>query len=107
MNELTMPALEGLVGETFAVNTGGAACVELVLAELQEAPERRRRDHRGDLKLESFSLLFEGPRDAALSQGTYTFRHPALGEHLLFMCPVVPHNSDRLAYEVIINRVLP
>jgi len=105
--ELTMPAFQAVLGEAFTVETEEGAHVELTLTELQEAPERHRRDHLGALKLESFSLLFEGSRDAALSQGSYRFRHPALGEHLLFMCPVVPHHNGRLAYEVIINRVLP
>ena len=52
-----------------------------------EAQERRQ-----------FSVLFRGPADAVLPQGTYTVVHGDLGELALFLVPLGP-DGDGMRYE--------
>lgn len=52
---------------------------------------------------EQFSLLFAGPPEPVLPQGTYRFLHPSLGELALFMVPV-GKSVKSAQYEVCISR---
>ena len=52
---------------------------------------------------EQFSLLFEGPPEPLLPQGTYRFLHEQLGELPLFTVPI-GKNSSAAQYEVCISR---
>ena len=49
-----------------------------------------------------FSLLFYGPRDYFLSQGTYSVSHPELGAMDLFLVPV-GEDERGFIYECIFN----
>lgn len=51
-----------------------------------------------------FSLLFSGPRELALTQDTYTFEHASLGQLVIFIVPVLPHEERHQYYEAIFNR---
>lgn len=46
-----------------------------------------------------FSLIFHGPGDRLLPQGLYTLRHPLVGDHDLFLVPVIGSTSERILYE--------
>lgn len=52
---------------------------------------------------EQFSMLFAGPPEPLLPQGTYLFVHKALGELPLFMVPI-GRNAERVQYEVCVSR---
>ncbi len=54
---------------------------------------------------ESFSLLFRGPNDPPLQQGTYTFRHEKLGSFDLFTVPI-GKGKNGIEYQVVINRLV-
>ena len=55
---------------------------------------------------ECFSLLFQGPADCPLAQGTYRFSHEQLGRFDLFIVPVGAERSAR-QYEAVVNRQQP
>jgi hypothetical protein len=49
--------------------------------------------------IRQFSLFFHGPADRILPQGTYAFRHAALGSLMLFIVPVIGSNAERIVYQ--------
>ena len=51
-----------------------------------------------------FSLLFHGPADRVLPQGTYDFHHDALGSLMVFIVPVIGSNAERIVYEAVFSR---
>jgi hypothetical protein len=63
-------------------------------------------DGRSDRRAQRFSILFHGPADRLLPQGTYSFRHNAFGEFLLFIVPVVGSNDGRIVYEACFSRLV-
>lgn len=52
---------------------------------------------------ESFSLLFHGPQERPLQQGTYFFEHPGMGKFALFIVPIAAENQ-MIHYQAIFNR---
>lgn len=52
---------------------------------------------------ECFRLLFSGPADTSLGQGTYHLDHAALGTFALFIVPGNPVDGKR-PYEAVFNR---
>jgi hypothetical protein len=54
-----------------------------------------------------FSVLFHGPAEHVLLQGTYTFHHDALGTFPLFIVPLLESNTERIVYEACFSRPLP
>jgi hypothetical protein len=51
-----------------------------------------------------FSLLFHGPGDAPLAQGSYAFQHDALGSLDMFIVPVIGSTAERMVYEACFSR---
>jgi hypothetical protein len=88
-----------LVGERFSVENHGHGRLELTLTEVTRRPQPSlERTGAAD----PFSLLFSGPRDVLLNQGTYTFIHSALGEHPIFIVPV-GSDAKGYIYEAVFN----
>ena len=56
-------------------------------------------DERVSGGMQQFSLFFHGPPDRILSQGTYSFRHDALGSLMLFIVPIIGSNAERIVYQ--------
>jgi hypothetical protein len=56
-------------------------------------------DERVSGGIRQFSLFFHGPADRILPQGTYSFRHAALGSVVLFVVPVIGSNAERIVYQ--------
>lgn len=54
---------------------------------------------------EYFSLLFLGPQDNLLDQGTYRLTHDRLGTFELFLVPVITGIKEGVHYEAIFNRL--
>ncbi len=71
--------------------------LELIEAEAlpgaEPAPEGQRQ---------GFSLIFRGPMDAVLDQGTYPLEHPEMGNLELFLVPIGP-DAHGLCYQSIFN----
>lgn len=73
-----------------------AGAVPLLLKEVHE--------HAPGGGMVRFSLLLHGPGDRPLAQGTYTFRHPTLGDIELFTVPVAGSSAERMLYEICFSR---
>lgn len=73
------------------------AGVSLTLLRVQEG--------RSTDRIEQFSLIFRGPAQPLLKQGTRHFVHPSLGELDLFLVPIgaTPEGAD---YEAAFTRFL-
>lgn len=78
----------------FQVNGDGEA-VELLLTEVSELKNERQ---------EQFSIVFRGPLDRPLSQGTQQFGHPVIGDFELFIVPI-KMDAEGYYYEAIFNRL--
>ena len=78
----TLETFSPAVGQSFAVGNEGEAKVELVLAEAAA------EDSGAHAPRPSFSLLFHGPADPFLPQGTYRFQHEAIEAMEIFVVPL-------------------
>jgi uncharacterized protein DUF6916 len=85
-------------GTTFQVEAG-ADRIPLRLDQVEEG--------RSNARIMRFSLLFHGPPDRLLPQGTYVFHHDALGVMMLFIVPIVGSNAERIVYEACFSRPMP
>jgi hypothetical protein len=87
---------------TFALNaaTGGSLPVELVEVNAADLSPR----------LDTFSLIFRGPKAPLVPQGLYQLQHDRLGELSLYLVPVGPENdaaqSGGMQYEAVFNRII-
>ena len=54
-------------------------------------------------ELDSFSVLFRGPRATALESKTYRISHPQMGDFDLFISPVNDRKKERL-YQAVFTR---
>jgi hypothetical protein len=81
----------------FRVHVGDDTTVELELVEA--------KDGGSNAKQERFSILFRGPLDVTLGQGTYRVEHDKLGALDLFVVPVGRSESG-IEYEAIFNRLI-
>lgn len=71
-------------------------------AELIEVSEIKKYPRQ-----ESFSLLFQFPENVAPIQGMFTFEHPQLGTHEIFIVPIEEADEGGLVFEAAFNRLLP
>ena len=70
-----------------------------IKAELVEVVEKQSD------KVVSMSVLFRGPKESALRNETHLVKHPELGEHKIFLGPVVYEKQDGIYYEAIFSRL--
>ncbi|HEX9695287.1 MAG TPA: hypothetical protein VGB64_03120 [Actinomycetota bacterium] len=82
------------VGQQFTVDAGSAA-LALTLRSVEGSGQRWDPSGR-----EAFSILFGGPHDPALAQGTYHVRHDAFGGIDIFLVPVGPDDQGH-RYEAV------
>jgi hypothetical protein len=57
-----------------------------------------------DARNERFSLLFSGPLNRTLLQGSYIFEHLGIGRFEMFIVPVGPDSTNPRYYEAVFNR---
>ena len=82
-------------GEIFRLHAGGDAPVEVELTEVSGLDSDKPRP---------FSLVFAGPSEPTLPQGTYRLDHDRLGTLELFLVPIGPDPANtRLQYEAVFN----
>ena len=94
MDWLTHADFADRVGEEFEVPDAGLV---LALAEATESSEPGGPGPEGRTR-NQFSLVFTGPLDRAMTQGTVRVVHPDLGEQHLFLVPLGPE-GDAMRYE--------
>jgi hypothetical protein len=80
----------------FRISPGESKTVELELSTVHElllSPQQER-----------FAIVFRGPREQFLQQGSYSFEHDEMGEFILFIVPI--HQDDSgIFYEAVFNRM--
>ncbi|MFN7947202.1 MAG: hypothetical protein U0Z53_17750 [Blastocatellia bacterium] len=81
---------------TFRLQTTDARELSLELISLTLLPSAPQQ--------EQYSLIFRGPADTLLSQGTYRLEHDRLGAFDLFLVPIA-RDQQGVQYEVIFNRL--
>ena len=92
---LTHEALAKSLGTVFQVQVATDQTVELRLTEISDLKRSERQ--------EGFAIVFSGPNDAFLGQGTQLMRHEHLGHFELFIVPI-GQDEDGYRYEAIFNR---
>lgn len=97
IEELKKSSFDPHVNDRFEVHTDTLGAVEV---ELVKVSEHNREN------LESFSLLFKGPKDRFFDQKLYKVKHPKMGELELFLVPVVHEKQDAFYYESVFSRLL-
>jgi uncharacterized protein DUF6916 len=81
----------------FDVPVGEDQNIELELAEISELKNYKHGQ-------EEFSLVFRGPNDAFLGQGTRLLKHDQLGALELFIVPI-RQDQKGYYYEAVFNRL--
>jgi len=94
-DQLTYEAFKNNLGSEFQVSVEPDRTVELKLTEVSERKTYPRQ--------EQFAILFQGPSDAFLGQGTRLFNHETMGTFELFVVPV-RQDDQGFYYEAIFNR---
>jgi hypothetical protein len=94
-----------LQGETFHVQHGAAQKLVLQLARVRDLRSQARMSANVQTSAyceACFSLVFHGPGDMPLDQGTYQFEHRRVGSFALFITPLFPDANARY-YETVFN----
>lgn len=83
--------------QPFLIHVADADPLEMALVEVRELPPPAENwGHR-----KPFSVLFRGPTDAPLQQGTFRIENKKLGEMDVFLVTIGPAGSDGLHHEAI------
>jgi hypothetical protein len=96
LETFTVDTFAARLGERLAVATE-AGTVDVELVEAVELDPRRRG--ASDTRV-PFSVVFLGPPDPVLPQGTYRFDHPELGGFEIFVVPI-GRDEDGVRYEAV------
>lgn len=97
--------------ETFAAHLNERFCaviepgneVELKLVEVAALASGSKGDEsQRSLRQDPFTLVFSGPRDMPLEQGTFHVEHDQIGRFDLFLVPIGEDQSNR-QYEAVFN----
>lgn len=93
---LTHEAFTQQAGTKFQVQIDENTGVELDLTEISELKKYPQQ--------EEFSLVFRGPSDMFLGQGTRSFTHNQMGPFDLFIVPI-RQDEQGFYYEAVFNRI--
>ena len=106
LDQLSAGQFAELVQTRFQISVEPSPAINLELTAVSAlGPGGPESGSPGTTKFESFSLLFSGPLDRPLGQGTYRFVHERLGSFDLFIVPVCADRGAR-QYEAVFNRRL-
>lgn len=92
-----------LLGESFRLESGPDAALELALIEVKRLGSEavgEAEDAAEDGQRRPFSLLFRGPATPRLEQGTFRLEHAALGALDVFLVPMEP-DAEGPRYEAV------
>jgi Domain of unknown function (DUF6916) len=96
LENLKLNSFSDYLGTKFLAYRGDDKGVELELIQAE--------DKRSNARQERFALLFRGPLDMVIEQGTYSMEHDKLGSFDLFIVPIGVNESGR-EYEAVFNRL--
>jgi hypothetical protein len=94
-----LAAFEPYVGETFVFQTGEGEKVELTLIEAEASPWQPSPETGLP---NSFSLVFRGPPQRVLPQGTYLLGHSALDDLVIFVTPIAS-SAEGVDYQAVFS----
>jgi len=101
--DLNHQRLTSLVGDKVTVASPTGAPSELIVERM--TPATTYASSNGRQVSDSFSVFFEGPVGAPLSQNTYELHHPSLGVFPVFLSPVDLTDGPTQRYEAVFNRL--
>jgi hypothetical protein len=84
------------LGETFRIQAADSEWAEMTLIEATALGQGTASE---GLRA-PFSIVFRGPRDPVLPQGTYRVEHAAIGAFELFLVPIGP-DGEGMRYEAV------
>ncbi|CAM2007475.1 hypothetical protein APED_12470 [Acanthopleuribacter pedis] len=90
--------MDTIVGDTLTLSVSEHE-IPLKLDTIRERADAKENGY------ECFTMVFSGPVDKELNQGTYTMKSEKLGDFLLFIVPVAK-SQEAMTYEAVINREL-
>jgi hypothetical protein len=101
----TFAEYSSVVGTCFRARVSEAG--EAVSFELTQATPNRAPANASSKppEYESFSLLFRGPGQKMLAQGTYDFEHERLGTFPMFIVPV-SRETESVVYQAVFNQLV-
>jgi hypothetical protein len=99
-----LAAFRGQLGTSFRVKVDAARPVAVALAEAA-ATAPHPKDAPG-LVGDAFSIIFKGPKQRPIAQGTYVVEHGALGSFSALIVPVERVRIHRF-YQVVVNQRVP
>jgi len=82
---------------SFKVHSQELGSVNVILAE---AVSRNRQG------MESYSLIFKGPKEPVLKQMTYKITNNKMGDFRLFLVPINSNTQGGMLYQSVVNRKL-
>jgi hypothetical protein len=101
LETLTLARFSELVNTQFRTFISPTAELSLELAQALPGPSSGRAGRQ----YESFSLIFHGPEEPLLPQGTRPFEHERLGRFDLFIVPIA-REAGVIKYEAVFNRLI-
>ena len=81
---------------TFRISLGDSNFLETELSSIS--------DRQLSSQQERFAIVFQGPREPLLNQGSYRFEHDEMGDFTLFIVPL-RQDEDGTFYEACFNRM--
>lgn len=94
---LTHSTFSQHLNTTFQAEVDDSKQVELQLTEVSNV---RRFPHQ-----EQFSIVFLGPVDTYLGQGTRSLKHNEMGQFDLFIVPIA-QDQEGVYYQAVFNRII-
>ncbi len=93
---LTHAAFVKHLGQKFQVQVGPDKAIDLELTEVSELEQ--------SLRQEQFAIVFRGPNEVFLGQGTQCMVNEDLGQFEIFLVPIRQDDQDYY-YEAVFNRL--
>ena len=100
---LTEETFSRYLNTKFLIYTSPLTAIGLELIEVKQWDATSTKKAETAAKLDSFSVLFRGPRKTALESRTYRISHDQIGTFDLFISPVNDRKKERL-YQAVFNR---
>ena len=97
---LNMAAFKSQLGTSFHINHQ-ASKVNFKLVDVTSFASRKQTA----AGKEGFSLLFRGPKETTLKQGTYLIEQEELGRFSFLIVPVGTKDTRAPHYEAVVNRL--
>jgi len=102
-DRLTEENFSRYVYTKFRIYTSPLTAINLELINVKRWDPTSTEHAARAAKLDSFSVLFRGPRRTALESRTYRITHDQMGTFDLFISPVNDRKKQRL-YQAVFNR---